>query len=136
MRREAVIVGGKGSHMNKPLIGVLAGAGLGLLDGATAWFTPAVRPYIMGILMGSTVKGMVVGVLSGIFARKVRSNPAGIAVGAALGLIFAYLVAAMPSETGEHYYLEIMLPGFIVGAITGFLTQRLGDQPHAKTSTL
>jgi hypothetical protein len=32
----------------------------------------------------------------------------------------------MPSATGKHYYLEIMLPGFVVGAIIGFLTQRMG----------
>jgi uncharacterized membrane protein YeaQ/YmgE (transglycosylase-associated protein family) len=121
--------------MNKPVVGIVAGAVLGFIDGATAWFTPAVRPFMTGILLGSTVKGLVVGVLCGLFARKVHSNPAGIALGAVLGLIFAYIVAAMPSETGDHYYLEIMLPGFVVGAITGFLTQKLGET-HAKTSSL
>ena len=121
--------------MNKPLVGIVAGALLGIADGATAWFTPAVRPFMAGILMGSCVKGMIVGVLSGVFARKVHSDAAGIAVGAALGLVFAYIVAAMPSETGDHYYLQIMLPGFVVGAIIGFLTQRLGDQ-RAQTHTL
>jgi len=75
------------------------------------------------------VKGMLVGVLCGLFARKVHSNAAGIGVGLALGLLFAYLVAAMPSETGEHYYLQIMAPGFVTGAIIGFLTQRLGQSP-------
>ena len=41
----------------------------------------------------------------------------------------------MPSENGEHYYLQIMLPGFVVGAIIGFLTQRLGTAPaQAKRS--
>jgi len=80
----------------------------------------------MGILIGSTFKGLVVGVLCGILARKVRSVSAGIAAGAILGLLFAYLVAAMPSATGEHYYVQIMVPGFVVGALTGFLTQRWG----------
>ena len=51
--------------MNKPVVGIVVGAILGILDGATAWFTPAARPEIAGILMGSGVKGMVVGVLSG-----------------------------------------------------------------------
>jgi hypothetical protein len=121
--------------MNKPVIGTVAGAVLGLIDGATAWFTPSVRPMMASILMGSCFKGMVVGVLSGVFARKVHSDAAGIGVGAALGLLFAYLVAAMPSPNGEHYYLQIMLPGFVVGAIIGFLTQRLGEQ-RAQTRTL
>jgi hypothetical protein len=124
--------------MNKLLVGVIAGAGLGFIDGLTAWFTPAVRPYMMGILIGSTLKGMLVGVLSGLVARKMRSVPIGIGVGAGLGLLFAYLVAAMPSETGKHYYFEIMVPGFIVGALIGFITQRWGhpagkETMHAQT---
>ena len=47
-------------------------------------------------------------------------------MGAALGLLFAFLVAAMDTVNGRHPYLEIMLPGFVVGAIIGFLTQRMG----------
>ena len=60
-------------------------------------------------------------------ARKTHSVPVGVTLGAGLGLLFAWAVAAMPSETGEHYYVAIMLPGFIVGAITGYLTQKLGS---------
>ncbi len=112
--------------MNKILVGLMIGAVLGAVDGATAWFTPDVRPFLTGIMIGSSVKGMIVGLLSGWFARKVQSTTKGIIVGAALGLVFAFLVAAMPSNTGKHYYFEIMLPGFVVGAIIGFLTQRLG----------
>jgi hypothetical protein len=115
--------------MNKPLVGLLLGAVLGFLDGLTAWFTPEVRPVLMFIALSSSVKGMVTGVIAGLFARKVNSMPAGIALGAGLGLLFAYLVASQPSETGQHYYLEIMLPGFIEGALIGFLTQRLGKAP-------
>jgi hypothetical protein len=67
-----------------------------------------------------------------LFARKVQSTKWGIILGSTLGLLFAFGVAAMPSETGEHYYLEIMLPGFVVGAIIGFLTQRMGTPAPAK----
>ena len=112
---------------NKIIAGVVFGAILGVVDGSTAWFTPAVRPAIAGILAGSAFKGMLVGLLSGWFARKVNSTGWGIAFGAVLGLIFAYLVAAMPDPSGRHYYLEIMLPGFVSGAIIGFLTQRTGS---------
>src|SRR5215831_613272 len=110
--------------MNKILVGLVFGLVLGAVDGATAWFTPAVRPMMASIMMGSSFKGMIVGLLSGWFARKVHSTKWGIVVGAGLGLLFAFAVAAMPSATGEHYWLEIMLPGFVVGAIIGFLTQR------------
>jgi hypothetical protein len=75
---------------------------------------------------------MLVGVLSGWFARKVHSTVWGIVAGSAFGLLFAYLVAAM--QPG-HYYLEIMLPGFEVGAIIGFLTQRMGTPVPVKRTT-
>jgi len=119
--------------MNKIIVGLLFGAVLGAIDGATAWFTPEVRSQLAGIMVGSSIKGMLVGILSGWFARKVHSTAWGIVVGAVIGLLFAYLVAAMPAE--KHYYLEIMLPGFIVGAIIGFLTQRIGTPVPAKGTT-
>jgi F0F1-type ATP synthase assembly protein I len=112
--------------VNKILVGVVFGLILGAVDGATAWFTPEARSLMAGIMVGSSIKGMLVGLLSGWFARKVQSTKWGIVLGAGLGLLFAFLVAAMPSETGKHYYFEIMLPGFVVGAILGFLTQRMG----------
>jgi flagellar biosynthesis protein FliR len=56
----------------------------------------------------------------------VNSTGKGIAVASAVALVLAFAVAAMPSETGEHYYLQIMLPGFITGAMIGFFTQRYG----------
>jgi hypothetical protein len=118
--------------MNKILVGLIFGLILGALDGATAWFTPAVRSMITGIMVGSSFKGMVVGLLSGWFARKVHSTKWGVVLGASLGLLFAFLVAAMPSENGTHYYLEIMLPGFVVGAIIGFVTQQMGTTVPAR----
>jgi F0F1-type ATP synthase assembly protein I len=108
--------------MNKILVGVAFGLILGALDGATAWFTPEVRSQMTGILIGSSIKGMLVGVLSGWYARKVQSTSKGILVGSVLGLFFAAIIAGLQ---GNHY-LEILLPGFVVGAIIGFLTQRMG----------
>jgi len=117
--------------MSKVVLGLVLGGVLGIIDGLTALFTPEVAPYIMGIVIGSTIKGLIAGVAIGYFARKVNSLPLGILFGFAVGLLLAYLVAAMPSETGEHYYLEIMLPGSIVGIIVGYATQRYG-QPARK----
>jgi hypothetical protein len=117
--------------MNKILLGVTLGAILGVFDGLTAWLTPEVRPYMLGIVIGSTFKGVIAGIAAGWFARKVQSVPGGIAFGFAVGLLLAYAVAAMPSETGEHYYFEIMLPGSIVGAILGWATQRYGKPAPA-----
>ncbi len=120
--------------MNKIVVGLLFGAILGAVDGATAWFTPETRTQLARIMVGSSIKGMLVGVFSGWFARKVNSTMWGIVFGAALGLLLAYAVAAMPQPNGRHYYLEIMLPGFVVGAIIGFLTQRMGTTPVHQTT--
>ena len=120
---------------NKIVLGLIFGAVLGAIDGATAWFTPDVRSMMVSIMVGSTFKGMLVGLLSGWFARKVNSMQWGIVVGSVLGLAFAYAVAAMPSDNGQHYYLEIMLPGFVVGAIIGFLTQKMGTPSPVKRSS-
>jgi hypothetical protein len=118
--------------MNKIVVGLVCGLVFGALDGATAWFYPEARPLIASILVGSSFKGMVVGLLSGWFARKVQSTTWGIVLGASLGLLFAFLVAATDTLNGRHPYLEIMMPGFVVGAIIGFLTQRVG--PPALTA--
>jgi F0F1-type ATP synthase assembly protein I len=110
---------------NKLVIGLVSGAVLGALDGATAWFTPAVRDAIGTIIPGAAFKGMVVGLLCGWFARKVQSTPLGIALGAGLGLLFAYAVASLQPKP---YYLEMMLPGFVTGALIGYLTQTFGTK--------
>ena len=106
--------------MNKPIYGLILGAILGVFDGLTAWFTPEVRGELMGIVIGSTVKGLVAGLLIGLFARKVTSPAKVIIFGALTGLFFASLIAF---AHGAHW-VEIMLPGSLAGAITGFATQR------------
>jgi hypothetical protein len=73
-------------------------------------------------------------VLIGWFARKVDSLPLGILFGLGVGLLLAFLVAAMPSETGEHYYWQIMLPGSFVGLIVGYATQRYGSRPARRSA--
>ena len=118
---------------NKIVVGLIFGIILGAIDGATALFYPETRPLIAGIMVGSSFKGMLVGLLSGWFARKVHSTGWGIVVGSALGLLFAFIIAVMDASKGKPHYLEIMLPGFIVGAIVGFLTQKMGTPAMAKS---
>lgn len=117
--------------MSKPVLGLILGAILGIFDGLSALLSaPEVAPGIVGIVIGSTFKGLVVGVLAGWFARKVHSLRAGILFGLAAGAFFAFLVAAMPQPTGEHYWWEIMLPGSVLGLIVGYATQRYGVAPE------
>ena len=110
--------------MSKPLFGLILGGILGIFDGLTAWFTPDVRNELLGIIVGSTFKGLIAGVAIGYFAKKVDSLALGVVFGLGVGLVLAWIVAALPSATGKHYYFEIMLPGAIVGAIVGYATQK------------
>jgi hypothetical protein len=113
--------------MNKIVLGLVVGGILGIFDGLSAWFTPAVRAQLLGSGIGSTVKGLIAGILIGYFAKKVNSLPFGLLFGLGIGLLLAYAVAAMPNPEGKHYYFEIMLPGGIVGMIVGYATQRFGQ---------
>lgn len=110
---------------NKMVIGLLLGGVLGIFDGLSALFYPEAASQIVSIVIGSTFKGMITGVLAGVFARKVNSLPLGIVAGLAVGLLLSFAVAAMGDANGKHYYFEIMLPGSILGAIVGFATQKL-----------
>lgn len=117
--------------MNKPLVGMLAGGALGALDGLTALVSaPEVAPHITGIVLGSTAKGLVAGLLIGWFSRKVNNLGAALLVGLALGALIALPFAlGTDPETGKRYFWEIMIPGSMVGLIVGFLTQRYGTRP-------
>jgi hypothetical protein len=117
--------------MSKPLFGLILGGVLGIFDGLTAYFTPEVRNQLVGIVIGSTFKGLVAGLSIGFFARKVNSLPLGVLFGLAVGLVLAWIVAAMPDPNGKHYYFEIMLPGALVGAIVGYATQKYREQRTA-----
>jgi len=120
--------------VNKVVLGLLLGGVLGVLDGLTAWFTPAVRDQLMGIVIGSTMKGLVAGLAIGFFARKVHSLAGGVLFGLAIGALLAYAIAAFPDANGKHYWFEIMVPGSLVGLIVGYATQRYGRPAAASRS--
>jgi Na+/pantothenate symporter len=120
--------------MNKIMLGLLLGMVLGLLDGLSAWFTPAVRSMMTTIVIGSTFKGLVAGLLIGWFSRKVRSVPLGILFGLVVGFVLAFIIAALPDPSGKHYWFEIIVPGTLVGLIVGYATQRYGRAPAPRAS--
>lgn len=114
---------------------MILGAILGAFDGMTAWFEPAVRDQIGTIVMLSSLKSVIAGLLIGIFAYFVR-KPLVIAIfGLAMGLGLAYLVAMSPDpKTGQHYYAQIMIPGALVGLLVGYATARYGSRPAARNA--
>lgn len=111
--------------MKKVGFAAVVGAILGAFDGLTAWFTPAVRDQLGTIVMLSSLKSVIAGVFIGIFACFVRGWTAIALFGFAVGLLLAYLVAMQPDpKTGEHYYLQIMVPGALVGLLVGYATAK------------
>ena len=122
--------------LNRPLFGLLAGAALGVLDGLSALVSsPEVSDQIAGIVMGSSFKGLLAGVIIGLIARKLRSTVAGLGVGTLVALVvtapIAYLNATHYGE--PSYYWKIMLPGALVGAIVGYVVMRYGAAPRPRT---
>jgi hypothetical protein len=111
--------------MKKPVFGMVLGGVLGVFDGLTALLSaPETRPDIGGIVLGSTVKGII-----GYVATRTRSLSVGVGVGLVVGLFLAYLVTI-----GGPYFWEIVLPGGIVGLIVGYATFVYGGAPGARSS--
>ena len=113
--------------MSKPMLGLVLGGVLGIFDGLSALVSapddPAVRAGIVGIVIGSTIKGLITGVLIGWFAKRTESLGLAIGFGLTVGLALAYLVCLMQKLGGQPpYYWQIMLPGAILGVIVGYAT--------------
>ena len=106
--------------MNPTKVGILTGGVLGVLDGLSAWFYPEARPMIAAIVVGSTIKGVLTGVAAALVARGRKSLAVGLLVGAIVGFVLS-TIAALGQP--DHYW-AIVLPGMLVGILTGAATQR------------
>lgn len=122
--------------MSKPMLGLVLGGILGIFDGLSALISapddPAVKAGIVGIVIGSTVKGVITGVLIGWIARRTHSLGIAIVFGLAIGVALAYLVCLLQKLGGQPpYYWQIMLPGGILGVIVGYATFTSGGGSRA-----
>ena len=120
--------------MKKPVFGMLLGGLLGIPDGLSALVSagddPNVRAGIVGIVIGSTVKGLITGLLIGWFARKTSSVALAIVFGMAVGLALAFCVSLLQAAAGQPaYYWQIMTPGAILGIIVGYATYTHNEKP-------
>jgi hypothetical protein len=107
--------------MRKIPLGLLSGTVLGILDGLSAFFVPEAAGMMTTIMVGSTVKGLVGGLAAGLIARRSTSIAATAAWSAVVGVVLSVL-AAIPSGA----YVQIVIPGTIVGLLTGAITQKWG----------
>ena len=125
--------------MSKPLFGLVLGGILGIFDGLSALVSapndPAVKAGIVGIVIGSTIKGILTGALVGWYAKRSGSMRNTIVFGLAVGLALAFLVCVMQVMAGENaYYWQIMLPGGILGLIVGYATFRAPASTPARAA--
>jgi uncharacterized membrane-anchored protein YhcB (DUF1043 family) len=79
------------------------------------------------IVIGSTIKGLITGVIVGYVAHRTNSMTIGVLTGLVAGLVLSFLAAATSDIPGGPQYFEIMLPGAIVGVIVGVVAQRYGS---------
>ena len=113
--------------MSKIMLGVILGGVLGIFDGLSALVSapndPKIREGIVGIVIGSTFKGLLAGALIGWYAKRSASLGATLGFGLVVGLALAFLISLMQMLAGENpYYWQIMLPGGILGLIVGYAT--------------
>src|SRR4051812_49848755 len=113
--------------MTKPVLGLVLGGVLGVFDGLSALVSapndPAIKAGIVGIVIGSTMKGLITGALIGWYARRTNALGKAIVFGLAVGLALAFCVSLAQKLSGQPaYYWQIMLPGGILGVIVGYAT--------------
>jgi hypothetical protein len=113
--------------MSKPMLGLVLGGVLGIFDGLSALVSapddPNIKAGIVGIVIGSTIKGLITGVLIGWFAKRTQSLGLAIGFGVAVGVALAFVICLLQKLGGQPpYYWQIMLPGGILGVIVGYAT--------------
>ena len=124
--------------MNRPLLGLLTGAALGIFDGLSALVSsPEVSGEIAQIVIGSSLKGLLGGVIIGAIARKLSSSPLSTVIGVVVAAAITFPVARLnATHYGRpDYYWKIMLPGALVGAIVGYVVMRYGSAPQPRSAS-
>lgn len=107
--------------MKKLPLGILSGTILGLLDGLSAFFIPEAADMMTEIIIGSTAKGLINGLIAGFIARRATSILNCTLLSGLAGIILSVL-SAIPSGA----YVPIIVPGTIVGLLSGFITAKWG----------
>ena len=107
--------------MKKLSLGAMTGTVLGLLDGLSAFLIPEAAEMMTQIIVGSTIKGMVNGLVAGFIAKQSTSALNVTLLSGLTGVVLSGL-AAIPSGA----YLEILIPGTVVGLLSGFITSKWG----------
>src|ERR1700675_722931 len=110
-------------RLTKPMLGLVMGGFLGLLDGLSGFFEPSLAPVMGSVITFSLLKGLLAGLATGYVSQRVHSMVLGILAGIGIGAVLGLLVVL---QAGMALFWDIMVPGMLLGAIVGFATQRFG----------
>ncbi|MBK7859414.1 MAG: hypothetical protein IPJ65_12485 [Archangiaceae bacterium] len=96
---------------------------------------PEVRAELPGIVLGSSLKGLLAGVIIGLIARRLTSPVTSLAVGVAVAAVITFPIAYLNvvHYGSASYYWKLMLPGAVVGAIVGYTVVRYGRAPAPRS---
>jgi hypothetical protein len=117
--------------LSKPMLGLITGGTLGLLDGLSGFFEPSLAPVMTSVITFSMLKGLLSGPAIGFFSQRVRSMPLGLFVGIVVAALLSLLVIL---RAGMGLFWDIMRPGMLLGLIVGFATQKFGKRMAASAS--
>ena len=118
--------------MAKPVLGLILGGTLGLIDGLSGFFEPSLAPMMGSVITFSMLKGLVAGIAIGYLSQRVRSIALGTIAGMAIAAVLSLVVVV---HAGMALFWDIMLPGMLLGAIVGFATQRWGKRGVSRSAT-
>ena len=107
--------------MKRVPLGLIAGGGLGLLDGLSAFLIPEARGMMTEIIVWGTAKGLVTGLLVGVIACRVEGVGKNVLAGGAVGAVLSLLAAI---STGS--YVEIVPTGIVIGLLAGLIVSKWG----------
>ncbi len=101
-------------------VAVLIGAVLGAIDGAGIFFATE-EPYKLQIFLAATLKGAMVGILTGFSLTAASRWWTGLALGAVYGFAFALVVyfAKGGPQSGDAPY--VVPSGIVMGALTDLI---------------
>ena len=114
-------------RLSKPILGLVLGGTLGLLDGLSGFFSPELAPVMTSVISFSLLKGLLSGVAIGYVSQRVRSVAWGVLASIAIAATFSLLLIL---HAGMGLFWDIMLPGMLLGLIVGFATQRFGSRTN------
>jgi len=115
--------------LTKPMLGLVVGGTLGLLDGLSGFLVPSLAPAMTSVITFSLLKGLVSGIAIGYVSKRFHSMFVGILAGIGIAAALSLLVIL---RAGMALFWDIMLPGMLLGVVVGFATQKFGKQAEAR----